>query len=310
MTVLAQDRIPFRVGNEAIPEFSSTGGTAATKPNIMGIAPMGSSVQRNSGYPVADNVLIYQGALVGLDASGNAIPASATAKRIVGIAQQRVDNTVTGHAAGALTIMPMLGVYGMNQTGTTITKAYFGATVYAADDNTVSLSSSLGTLPVAGTVVDVDSTTGLVMVQILGPNIPQPSSAQLQQQITYNMPADAAASTTTAEMTIGTIPVGATISAINIQPTGAVTASDTVYATITVAQGNGAGGARSTLASVTTKTSGGGGTGNWVAFTGVSMGTITNGAVTANSIFTLTIAKASTGTQLPTATIQIVYTLA
>jgi hypothetical protein len=106
---------------------------------------------------------------------------------------------------------------------------------------------------------------------------------------------DAAASTTTAETAMAYFKTAQTLSRLVIVPTGAATASDTVYATITVAVRDGAGGAAATVATLITNVAGG----SWVAFTPKSMGTLTNATIPAGGVLTYAVAKASTGTQLP-----------
>lgn len=119
----------------------------------------------------------------------------------------------------------------------------------------------------------------------------------------FVVPADAAASTTTAETAFARVAAGSTISAIKISPTGAVTASDTLYATITIKWRNGVGGAAATVATLITNVAGG----SWTAFTTKDMGAITNGVLTAGGVLTYTIAKASSGTQLPSFVIAPVF---
>lgn len=111
----------------------------------------------------------------------------------------------------------------------------------------------------------------------------------------WQIPADAAASTVTAETVIAAFSGTGKLTALDIMPTGSVTASDTLYATITIKTRDGAGGGASTVATVVTNVAGG----SWTAFTKKTMGAITNGTFAANSVLTITIAKASTGTQLP-----------
>ena len=106
---------------------------------------------------------------------------------------------------------------------------------------------------------------------------------------------DAAASTTTAEKVLCTFKAATTITAVKFIADASVAQDDTDYATITVKQGDGAGGARSTVASKTSATTGGA---NFVAFTAVSLGSITNAVVPAGGCVTLTIAKAASGKQL------------
>lgn len=121
------------------------------------------------------------------------------------------------------------------------------------------------------------------------------TKVQAASSLSFVVPADAAASTTTAETIFARVPAAGTITAVKISPTGAVTASDTVYATITIKWRDGAGGAAATIATLITNVAGG----SWTAFTTKDMGAITNGAITAGGVLTYTIAKASTGTQLP-----------
>lgn len=82
------------------------------------------------------------------------------------------------------------------------------------------------------------------------------------------------------------------ITAVKIEADAALTGDGTNNAVITIKQGDGAGGARSTVATLTTTT-------NWVAFTAKDCGAITNAAVPAAGIITITITKGGTGVTLP-----------
>lgn len=106
---------------------------------------------------------------------------------------------------------------------------------------------------------------------------------------------DALPATTLAETVIAAVSGTGKITALDITPTGAVTASDTVYATITIKARDGIGGTAATVATLVTNVAGG----SWTAFTKKSMGAITNGTLAAGYLLTMTIAKASTGTTLP-----------
>jgi len=106
---------------------------------------------------------------------------------------------------------------------------------------------------------------------------------------------DAAANTTTAEKVLCTLKAASTISAVKFCADAAVTQSDTDYATITIKQGDGAGGARSTVVAQTSKTTGGA---NLAAFSAVSLGALANAVVPAGGCVTLTVAKAASGQQL------------
>lgn len=109
-------------------------------------------------YPVADNVLIYKGALVSLH-SGYLVPAADTAGDVfVGIADQHADNTVVGHAAGGISCMvqrdrvALLTTSGMAQSNV-------GATVYVLDSGTVALTGGVTNHVAVGTIENFVSAT-------------------------------------------------------------------------------------------------------------------------------------------------------
>lgn len=108
--------------------------------------------------PVAAATVIFSGALVALDASGNAVPATATVtQRTRGVAQTRADNT-TG-AAGAIRVEVRTGTYRFDNSAAAdlITVAEIGAVCYVVDDETVAKTDATGTRPVAGTIRNVDA---------------------------------------------------------------------------------------------------------------------------------------------------------
>ncbi|MEG3640450.1 hypothetical protein [Magnetococcus sp. PR-3] len=107
------------------------------------------------GYPVAAGAVIYQGALVALNASGFVVPGStATGLQAIGKALARVDNS-TG-ADGDLLITFKRGVYSWDNHGTdTITRAHVGGSAYIVDDHTVAATDGTGTRSVAGTIMDI-----------------------------------------------------------------------------------------------------------------------------------------------------------
>lgn len=117
-------------------------------------------------YPVEANTSIFGGALVAINAAGNAVPASAIgALKCVGRAERQCINQTTGGtvspdgiatgAVGSIGVPVHQGCYYYNvNADSTILKAQFGANVYASDDNTVSLSDAGGTRPYAGYVLD------------------------------------------------------------------------------------------------------------------------------------------------------------
>lgn len=108
--------------------------------------------------PVAADTLIFAGALVCLDASGNAVPgATSTTLKARGVAQEQVDNT--GGAAADLSVESRRGVFQFaNSTSTDqITRADIGSDCYIVDDQTVAKTSATNTRSVAGVIRDVDS---------------------------------------------------------------------------------------------------------------------------------------------------------
>lgn len=93
-------------------------------------------------YPVVDNDILYKGALIAIDASGYAKPASDTSgETVVGIADEKVDNTVTGHTAGGLKIRVRSGRAFLMVTASA-TQASVGDAAYVTDDQTVAFSGT------------------------------------------------------------------------------------------------------------------------------------------------------------------------
>lgn len=116
---------------------------------------------------IADDI-IYQGALVAVNSSGYVAPASADPTlKVIGWSRGRVDNT--DGAAGDLRVpycrKPIRLV---NSAGAdAITNAHVGEYCYAVNDQTVALTSGGGDRPVAGRVMHVDSSAG-VLVEFVG----------------------------------------------------------------------------------------------------------------------------------------------
>lgn len=120
-------------------------------------------------YPVEASTSIYGGALVGINAAGNAVPASAIGSlKLIGRAERQILNLATGGTtgpdgiangnAGSISVPVKQGVFYFNiNADSTIDKTKFGQNVFASDDNTVSLSDAGGTRPFAGWVVDYPS---------------------------------------------------------------------------------------------------------------------------------------------------------
>lgn len=100
------------------------------------------------GNPVAANARIFRGALVALDAQGNAVPAIPTAPIMRGVARDEADNT--GGAAGAQRVETARGCWIVKNNGT-VNRTHIGKSVYVVDDETVGAAGTL----VAGRCLDV-----------------------------------------------------------------------------------------------------------------------------------------------------------
>jgi hypothetical protein len=121
-------------------------------------------------FPVLDNVVIYEGAMVAIDASGWARPARVVASnpdKIVGRAEARATNTGVGHANGAVTVRvrcDQIGLYNNSASADLIANKDIGAACYAADDQTVALTAQTSTYARAGKIHGIDAATAQVMV--------------------------------------------------------------------------------------------------------------------------------------------------
>jgi hypothetical protein len=117
---------------------------------------------------------------------------------------------------------------------------------------------------------------------------------------------DAAASTTTTETAIGSIVEGSRIIGAYIVPDAAVTADAANYATITVSKRTSAGASKTTLATLLTDVAGG----SWTQYARKEMtltATTADRICGAGSTFTIEVAKAGTGVQLPVLTIGLEF---
>jgi hypothetical protein len=112
-------------------------------------------------FPVEAATSIFAGALVGINAAGNAVPASANpALKIVGRCERQAINTSAAGfgAAGAIQVLVRQGAFFYNvNADSAITIASFGANLYASDDNTLSLLDGGGLRPYAGFLVSSGS---------------------------------------------------------------------------------------------------------------------------------------------------------
>jgi hypothetical protein len=109
--------------------------------------------------PMRDNVVINRGNIVCLDASGNALEGTTVAGGAVicaGRSIAKYDNTVTGHATGAIAVQIEVGeMEWINSSVAPITAAMIGQPCYVENEFTVSATSQGGKLVIAGIVADL-----------------------------------------------------------------------------------------------------------------------------------------------------------
>jgi hypothetical protein len=118
--------------------------------------------------PVAASTTIYGGAIVAINQSGYAVPASADPSLfVVGVALAAADNSAG--SAGAISVAIERGVFSFNNSSSTstLTDADIGRVCYAADDNTVARITAIGTLPPVGKCMGLDGSDVLVEVGLL-----------------------------------------------------------------------------------------------------------------------------------------------
>ena len=145
---------------------------ALTKPRLVPVKGEPCGLVRT--LPVAAATKIYNGAIVMLDASGNANPAAAASGNnafvVAGIAEETVDNS--DGSAGDLSIRVKANcsesAYGFNNSGSAACDAsHVGKLAYASDDNTVANAQTSTNRPLVGHIHSIDE-DGLVYVTVPG----------------------------------------------------------------------------------------------------------------------------------------------
>jgi len=115
-------------------------------------------------YAMADNVVIYKGSLVTVNASGYAIAAADTASTVfAGIADEHMDNTLTGHTAGGKSIKLQRDRVAL-LTGSGFTQATVGLAVYVLDSATVAVTGGVTNHILVGYVYQYVSATQVWVV--------------------------------------------------------------------------------------------------------------------------------------------------
>jgi hypothetical protein len=118
--------------------------------------------------PMSASLKIWKGAMVAASnavaTKGQAFKAGANlAQQVVGIANQTVDNS--SGAAGAMFIDVRPGVYWLGNSTSTdaIDLHHIGQPAYVVDDQTVALTDNNGARVIAGTIVTIDATLGVLV---------------------------------------------------------------------------------------------------------------------------------------------------
>lgn len=114
-------------------------------------------------YPVEAGEVIYKGAIVCVDDDGFLVPAANTAAlRVVGVAEEKADNT--GGADGAINVK-VRSQRAFKFTATSITQAMLGDMMYVVDDNTIDdIAGASNAIPVGRLVEFVSTTEGWVYI--------------------------------------------------------------------------------------------------------------------------------------------------
>lgn len=113
--------------------------------------------------PVADNVKIYEGALVMIDANGYATPLTGTGQKFAGIAYRQADNTITGHTAGGIRVKVNCSEHRRRFAVTGAAQNMVGVPVYASDDATLTMTAATGNQRVGIFVDYISSGLGVVL---------------------------------------------------------------------------------------------------------------------------------------------------
>lgn len=115
---------------------------------------------------------------------------------------------------------------------------------------------------------------------------------------------DGAANTATSEIAVGVCPQASKLVKAYYISAAGLTAHDTNYATITVSRYTAAGGSKTTIATVTTKITGG--TGDWTALVPVPITIQADNAIPAGALITYEIAKAASGVAIPAGSLVLI----
>jgi uncharacterized membrane protein (DUF2068 family) len=114
------------------------------------------------GYPVAAGEKVFRGSIIAVNAAGAVVRVqTAGAVQIIGLADHFLDNSGSA-SVSTDRVVGLKGTYAL--TVPSATAANINATVYASDDNTLTLTQ--GTLLAAGVLVGIEG--GQTFVQMIG----------------------------------------------------------------------------------------------------------------------------------------------
>lgn len=107
--------------------------------------------------PVKAGVKIYAGAMVAIDATGFAVPAStSTTLKVIGRAEHQVDNTTGANGDKRVRTSAYIHSWANSAAGDLVARTDIGNVCYAVDDQTVAKTNGTNTRSAAGSIFDVD----------------------------------------------------------------------------------------------------------------------------------------------------------
>jgi hypothetical protein len=122
-------------------------------------------VRNRFGYSVAAGEIVWRGSLIALNSAGNVVRVQTSGALVfLGVCNKQVDNR-NGSAVSTSRVEGQKGTWGITVPSATFSNT--GATVFAVDDGTVSLTNS-GSLLTVGTLAGTDIGTGRTYVSIAG----------------------------------------------------------------------------------------------------------------------------------------------
>lgn len=116
-------------------------------------------IRDTQAYPVKAAVRIFAGTLVGIDATGHAIPgADAAGMKIVGVAAERKDNLTGANAALKVQVYKCVAKFANGVAGDAVAQAHVGLNAEVLDDQTVANTAGAAVNNiVAGVIREVEA---------------------------------------------------------------------------------------------------------------------------------------------------------